>query len=118
MKGLKFLRAPPEFSLQQQQLRAMARFFILPFLSLVFFSFGFSKGDERPNIVFMMADDLGYGDVSYNGGNASTPNLDDMAASANSIRLDRYYSGGPVCSPTRGTVLTGRNHNRYKESKP
>lgn len=95
----------------------MARFFILPFLSLVFFSFGLSKGDERPNIVFMMADDLGYGDVGYNGGNASTPNLDDMAASTNSIRLDRYYSGGPVCSPTRGTVLTGRNHNRYTESK-
>ena len=73
-----------------------------------------SNGDEPPNIVFMMADDLGYGDVGYNGGKASTPNLDDMASSTNSIRLDRYYSGGPVCSPTRGTILTGRNHNRYQ----
>lgn len=61
----------------------------------------------------MMADDLGYGDVQYNGGKASTPQLNAMAKSPNSIRLDRYYSGGPVCSPTRGTVLTGRNHNRY-----
>ena len=60
-----------------------------------------------------MADDFGYGDTEYNGGPAYTPNLNDMAASHNSIRLDRYYSGGPVCSPTRGTVLTGRNHNRY-----
>ncbi len=63
-----------------------------------------------PNIIFTMADDLGYGDVGYNGGNASTPTLDAMAAGANTIHLTRYYSGGPVCSPTRGTVLTG-NYN-------
>ena len=68
---------------------------------------------ERPNIVFMMADDLGYGDLHYNDGTAQTPNLDAMASGQHSLRLDRYYSGGPVCSPTRGTVLTGRNHNRY-----
>lgn len=66
-----------------------------------------------PNIVFMMADDLGYGDVSYNGGRARTPNLDEMAVGPNTIHLTRYYSGAPVCSPTRGTLLTGRNHNRY-----
>ena len=41
------------------------------------------------------------------------PQLNEMASSPNSIRLDRYYSGGHVCSPTRGTVLTGRNHNSY-----
>ena len=76
---------------------------------------GHSSGADQqlPNIVFMMADDLGYGDVGYNGGNATTPNLDAMASGANTIHLTRYYSGGPVCSPTRGTVLTGRNHNRY-----
>ena len=68
---------------------------------------------DRPNVVFMMADDLGYGDVQYNGGKATTPHLNAMATSPHSIRLDRYYSGGPVCSPTRGTILTGRNHNRY-----
>ena len=60
-----------------------------------------------PNIIFTMADDLGYGDPGYNGGNASTPNLDAMAAGENTIHLTRYYSGGSVCSPTRGTVLTG-----------
>ena len=69
--------------------------------------------EELPNIVFMMADDLGYGDVHYSGGLAETPNLDAMASGPNSIHLRRYYSGGPVCSPTRGTILTGRNHNRY-----
>ena len=65
------------------------------------------------NIIFMVADDLGYGDVYYNGGTADTPNLDAMAAGPNSIHLTRYYSGAPVCSPTRGSVLTGRNPNRY-----
>ncbi len=67
----------------------------------------------RPNVIFMMADDLGYGDVHYNGGNADTPNLDAMAAGPNSVLLTRYYAGAPVCSPTRGSVLTGRNPNRY-----
>ena len=68
---------------------------------------------DLPNIVFMMADDLGYGDLHYTGGQAETPVLDAMAAGRNSIQLTRYYAGAPVCSPTRGTVLTGRNHNRY-----
>jgi len=69
--------------------------------------------NELPNIIFAMADDLGWGDVQYNGGNALTPNLNKMAGSPNTILMERYYSGGPRCSPTRGTVLTGRNHNRY-----
>ena len=72
-----------------------------------------SAATKPPNFVFMMADDFGYGDVHYNGGKAETPNIDAMAMGRHSLRLNRYYSGGPVCSPTRGTVLTGRNHNRY-----
>ena len=39
-------------------------------------------------------------------------NLDAMADGPNSIQFNRHYSGGPICSPTRGTVLTGHNHNR------
>ena len=66
-----------------------------------------------PNILYLLADDLGYGDVEYNGGKASTPNINKMAQGPHSILLSRFYSGGPVCSPTRGTILTGRNHNRY-----
>ena len=68
---------------------------------------------QRPNIVFLLADDLGVGDVGYNGGVAKTPWLDKMSRSNNSIVLTHHYSGAPVCSPSRGTVLTGRNHNRY-----
>jgi len=59
-----------------------------------------------------MADDLGWGDPGFNGnGIIRTPHLDLMAASG--IRFTRFYSGGPVCSPTRGTCLTGRHYFRY-----
>ena len=68
---------------------------------------------RHPNIVYMLADDLGYGDVGYNGGSIFTPNLDAMANGPHSVQFNRFYSGGPTCSPTRGTLLTGRNHNRY-----
>ena len=71
------------------------------------------KSLRKPNVIFAMADCLGWGDVQYNNGNANTPNLKEMARSSNSILLQRYYSGSPVSSSTRGTVLTGRNHNRY-----
>ncbi len=65
-----------------------------------------------PNIILVMADDLGYGDVGYYGNPVvKTPNLDDMARE--SIRFDRFYAGAPVCSPTRGSCLTGRHPYRY-----
>jgi arylsulfatase A-like enzyme len=66
---------------------------------------------ERPNIVLVMADDQGWGQVGYNGHPLlKTPNLDAMAESG--IRFNRFYAAGPVCSPTRASVLTGRTHNR------
>lgn len=67
--------------------------------------------DEKPNIVLVMADDQGWGQVGYNNHPfLKTPNLDAMAA--NGLRFNRFYAGGPVCSPTRATVLTGRAHER------
>ena len=68
--------------------------------------------NDRPNIILCMADDLGWGDVGYNGNpKIQTPNLDEMAASG--IQFNRFYSGSSVCSPTRGSCLTGRNPYRY-----
>jgi arylsulfatase A-like enzyme len=67
---------------------------------------------ERPNLILCMTDDQGWGDVSYNGlREIATSNLDAMAASG--LRFNRFYSAAPVCSPTRGSVLTGRHPNRY-----
>lgn len=64
-----------------------------------------------PHIVFLMADDMGWGQTGYRGHPVlKTPNLDEMAA--NGLRFERFYAGGPVCSPTRASVLTGRTHDR------
>lgn len=64
--------------------------------------------DARPNIVLILADDLGYGDVSYMGhaDDIQTPHIDALAARG--VRLDRFYANCPVCSPTRAALLTGR----------
>jgi len=60
-----------------------------------------------------MADDQGWGDTGYNEHPfVKTPNLDEM--SRQGLRFDRFYAAAPVCSPTRGSVLTGRNPNRIK----
>ncbi len=66
----------------------------------------------RPNFILCMADDLGWGDTGFNGHpKIVTPHLDDMARTG--VRLTRFYAGAPVCSPTRGSCLTGRNPFRY-----
>jgi arylsulfatase A-like enzyme len=66
---------------------------------------------ERPHIVFMMADDMGWGQTGYRGHPLlKTPNLDAMAA--NGLRFERFYAANPVCSPTRAAVLTGRTNDR------
>ncbi len=70
-------------------------------------------GEGRlPNIVLCMADDQGWGDMGYNGHPVlKTPNFD--AAAASCLRFDRFYAAAPVCSPTRGSVMTGRHPNRF-----
>ena len=71
---------------------------------------GFSQ--DQPNIILIMADDLGYGDVGFNGNSIiKTPHMDALAHDG--LTFTNFYAGGPVCSPTRGTVLTGRHYSRY-----
>ncbi|MFQ5732918.1 MAG: sulfatase [Planctomycetaceae bacterium] len=72
----------------------------------------YADSNDRPNIVLVMADDLGWGDVGFNG-NATikTPHLNAMAK--NGLTFRRFYAQSPVCSPTRGSVLTGRHPYRY-----
>jgi len=66
----------------------------------------------KPNIILCMADDQGWGDMAYNGHPVlKTPNFDAMAAAA--LRFDGFYAAAPVCSPTRGSVMTGRHPNRF-----
>jgi len=66
---------------------------------------------DRPNVILVMADDQGWGDMAYNGHpTLKTPNFD--AAAAAGLRFDRFYAAAPVCSPTRASVMTGRHPNR------
>ena len=68
--------------------------------------------DKRPNIILLLADDLGYCDLSCFGSPAvETPNLDNLAADG--IRFNRFYAASAVCTPTRASVLTGRYPLRF-----
>lgn len=65
-----------------------------------------------PNIVFMLADDLGYADLSCYGRNFSTPRLDSLAREG--VLLTQAYASSPVCSPTRVALITGREPGRLR----
>jgi arylsulfatase A len=68
--------------------------------------------DERPNVVIIYCDDLGYGDVGCFGAeDILTPNIDRMATEG--IRFTEFYSASPVCSPSRAALLTGRMPQRH-----
>ena len=67
--------------------------------------------ETRPNVVLVMADDMGWAQTGYYGHPVmQTPNLDAMAR--NGLRMDRFYAGAPSCTPTRASVLTGRTNDR------
>jgi arylsulfatase A len=65
---------------------------------------------ERPNVVVLLADDLGSKDIGCYGGPVKTPVLDRLAAEG--VRFTNFYSGAPVCSPARAVLMTGRQHMR------
>jgi len=70
-----------------------------------------NESASRPNIVLILADDMGWGQTGYyNHPVLKTPHLDDMAS--NGLRFDRFYAGASNCSPTRATVMTGRTNDR------
>lgn len=96
--------------------KAMVRAAFLPFLVLACFMSGNPVADagelsKRPNLVVILADDLGYGDLGCFGSrDIQTPNIDAMAAEG--MRLTNFYVNAPVCSPVRAGFLTGRSHVR------
>ena len=73
------------------------------------------QGRRRPNFVLILADDLGYGDLGVYGNKVNrTPNLDRMAREG--LRFTDFHSNGPMCSPTRAALLTGRYQHRFGEA--
>ena len=71
----------------------------------------------KPNVVLIVADDLGYGDLSsYGAPDIKTPNLDRLAKEG--IRLTNYYANAPVCTPTRAALISGRYQQRVGLERP
>jgi arylsulfatase A-like enzyme len=82
---------------------------ILLYLSILFF-FSFQKPADtpKPNFIFILADDLGYGDVGCFGSKIiKTPHLDRLATEG--VRLSQFYSGNTVCAPSRCALMTGKH---------
>lgn len=68
---------------------------------------------ERPNLIWIMADDLGYGDLGCYGQQViATPNLDRMAADG--LRFTHFYAGATVCAPSRSVLMTGQHHGHTR----
>lgn len=77
-------------------------------LPLFFFLISFSERKPKPNIIYFLADDLGYGELGFNGQKLiETPNIDALAKSG--MVFNQHYSGAPVCAPARCTLLTGQH---------
>ncbi|WP_296595112.1 sulfatase-like hydrolase/transferase [Phenylobacterium sp.] len=71
-----------------------------------------AQAAKRPNIVLILADDLGYNDISLHGNPlVRTPNIDSIAQSG--ARFENGYTGDAVCSTSRAALMTGRNYSRY-----
>jgi arylsulfatase len=86
----------------------MHRLSFIPLLTGLAWLTACSPPPSKPNIIFILADDLGYGEVGCFGQKKiKTPHLDALAAAG--MKLTRHYAGSPVCAPSRGVFLTGKH---------
>jgi len=99
-----------------------ARFVRLSFVTALIMALGIASAvaarvqtarrADRPNVLVILADDLGYADIGANGcKDVATPNIDSLAK--NGVRFTSGYVSGPYCSPTRAALLTGRYQQRF-----
>lgn len=77
----------------------------LSILTSLLISFSLSAG-EKPNVIVILSDDMGYSDIGCYGGEIDTPNLDNLAGTRGGLRFTQFYNTGRCC-PTRGSLLTG-----------
>lgn len=89
--------------------RSGNRYLIILFCFLTFFSF---QAQEKPNVIVILTDDMGFSDIgSYGGDFVPTPNIDGLAERG--LKFDQYYSAAPICSPSRVSLLTGTYPARW-----
>jgi arylsulfatase A-like enzyme len=80
---------------------------LLKFLLLVAcLGVSMAAADRPPNVIVILADDLGWADLGHDGSKIDTPNIDRLAKEG--VKLTRFYSSAPMCSPTRAALMTGR----------
>ena len=99
---------------------AMKKFFAtVMYCSVVAFPLMVSAQEQKPNVIYILADDLGYGDVGYNGQELiETPELDELAH--NGMRFTNHYCGNAVCAPSRASLLMGQHpgHAYIRSNSP
>lgn len=99
---------------------AIRKSFMPLIVSIVLGGLGQATAKENfPNIIFIMADDLGYGDLGcYGGDKISTPHVDQLAKEGS--RFTQFYSGSPVCAPARCVLMTSMHsgHARIRGNSP
>src|SRR5687767_4447497 len=89
--------------------------FLTAFLLLAGAAGVFAQTARKPNIIFILSDDMGYADIgSYGAKDIRTPHLDRLAREG--VRLTNCYSNGPVCTPTRAAFVTGRYQQRINKA--
>lgn len=90
----------------------MRRYFSISLFASLFFGFvGTVQAEDKPNIIYILADDLGWGDLSlYGQEHFETPNIDRIAK--NGIQFMQHYSGSTVCAPSRSSLMTGLHTGR------
>jgi len=88
----------------------MKQILLVSMACVVFHLEGHLSAQNQPNLVILLADDLGYQDVGCYGGPVQTPAIDQLAKEG--VKFSDFYSGCAVCSPSRATLLTGRHHIR------
>jgi arylsulfatase A-like enzyme len=84
----------------------------LPLALLLALTLASFAASSRPNIIVLLADDLGFGDVAVYGGKMPTPNLDKMAREG--TRFTQFYVASPICSPSRCALITGQFPARWQ----
>ena len=95
--------------------RALRWIFVLLFAPVAASS---AAGADRPNVIFILADDLGYADVGcYGQQKIRTPHIDRLASEG--MRFTHFYAGSPVCGPSRSVLMTGQHsgHTRVRGNR-
>ena len=89
--------------------------FLVTFFLIVGTAISWAADPDRPNIIFIMADDMGYADAGCYGGKViATPNIDSLAAEG--VKFTQCYAGATVCAPSRSVLMTGQHgdHTRVR----